>query len=273
MEDERVAALRGLLTRHSEKVLDEPARFESLLKDTVLSPLERSAVFGAMKCGIPQRLREQPATEVPAAVIARLVDRLSQEMALRPDAARAGVEIWAQALGRDVPAGVPELPPPPPLPSRQPPSGTPSWTAAYAPGAATFTPPPWAAKSATDASAAGGTPLPPPGKKPVWFSKIETKEQAIQIVHIASIYYFVAAGIQVLLALAIKPILGIDAVIFVVGGIVLRQLNSRIAAVALLIDACIGVLFTLLSGGLPILAALGIWVGIRATDATFKLNR
>jgi hypothetical protein len=122
MEDEKVAELKGLLTRHGQQVLDEPARFESLLKDTALSPPERSAVFAAIKLGIPQRLREQPGTEVPATVIARLADRLSQEMALRPDAARAGVEIWARALGRDIPAAVPPssspaMPPPSPQPS------------------------------------------------------------------------------------------------------------------------------------------------------------
>jgi hypothetical protein len=273
-DDEKVAALRGLLARHGEEVLDDPARFDSLLKDTVLSPPERSAVFGAMKLGIPQRLREQPGTELPAAVIARLSDRLSQEMALRPDAARAGVEIWARALGRDVPAGVPlsSSPPPPPPPSQQPPSGTPSWFAASTLGAAVSTPPPWATRSATDAPTAEGTPL-PPGKKVVWFSKIETREQAIQIVRIASVFYFVAAGIQVLLGLALNRMLLIDAVVFIVGGIVLRQLNSRIAAVVLLVDACVGVLLTLTSGGLPFLAALGVWVGVRATDATFKLNR
>jgi hypothetical protein len=120
MEDEKAGELKWLLTRHGEQVLDEPARFESLLKDTALSPPERSAVFAAVKLGIPQRLREQPGTEVPAAVIARLADRLSQEMALRPDAARAGVEIWARALGRDVPASSSPAPPPAPAPSPHP---------------------------------------------------------------------------------------------------------------------------------------------------------
>jgi hypothetical protein len=121
MEDEKAAELKGLLARHGEQVLDEPARFESLLKDTALSAPERSAVFAAMKLAIPQRLREQPGTEVPAAVIARLADRLSREMALRPDAARAGVEIWARALGRDVPADVPlSTLPPPPAPASSP---------------------------------------------------------------------------------------------------------------------------------------------------------
>jgi uncharacterized membrane protein len=258
MDDEKAAELKGLLTRHGEQVLDDPARFESLLKDTSLSAPERAAVFGAMKLGIPQKLREQPGTEVPAAVIARLADRLSQEMALRPDAARAGVEIWARALGHDVPVSAPPPPSPPPPQSS---SAPPSWAGTSAPGAAT----------------AGGTPLPPPGKKAAWFStvwasKIETKEQAIQIVRTTSVFYFVVGGIQVLLAL-LNPYLLIDAVIFIGGGIVLRQFNSRIAAVVMLIDACVGVLFSLLGGGFPLLAALSVWAGVRATDATFKLNR
>jgi hypothetical protein len=266
MEDEKATELKGLLARHGEQVLDEPARFDSLLKDTALSPPERSAVFAAVKLGIPQKLREQPEGQVPAAVIARLADRLSQEMALRPDAARAGVEIWARALGRDVPAAVPPpsspLPPPPPPPSPEASSAPASWAATPAPGAST----------------AGGTPLPPPGKRAAWFStvwasKIETKEQAIQIVRATSVFYFVVGGIQVLTGLALDPFGLIDAAVFLGGGFALRQFNSRIAAVVMLVDGCVGVFFLLAQGRIPILAALAVWAGIRATDATFKLNR
>jgi hypothetical protein len=246
MDDEKVSALKELMVRHGDKVLDEPLRFENLLKDTMLAPPERSAIVGAMKLGIPQRIREQTAGPLPATVFARLADRLSQEMALKPEAAQAGVELWARALGRDVPAGMP--------------------TPTASPIAVPTPPPP------------GPTPAPnqtpiPPGKPWLWFAKIETKEEAIRIVRQGSIFFFVAGGLQVLVALLLGPLALVDAAVYVVGGWALRQFNSRTAAIGLLVYCIIGVLLILAMGRPPILGVLAIFVSVRATDATLKLNR
>jgi hypothetical protein len=242
MDDKKIAALKDILVRHGQSVLDEPLRFENLLKDTTLTSPERASLVAAAKLGIPRRILDQPESQITAGSFARYVDKLSSDMALRSEDARDAVATWARAFGRQVP-DIPLTQQPLPMVPLIGPSTTTT-----------------------------ATPL-PPAKKWRWFAKIETKEQAQQTVRDASVFFFVISGLQIIMAFVVGPLALIDAAVYAAGGIVLRMLESRIAAVVLLIYSGLGVIVILVAGRPPILAAVAVWAGVRAVDATFKLHR
>ncbi len=113
-----------------------------------------------------------------------------------------------------------------------------------------------------------------------WFSKIESREDALKMVKDASLGFFLVAGIQVLLFFVAGGSALIDAAVYAVCGFFLLRFNSRAAAVILLILAIVaaGVTFANklgvnLGGGNNIfLALIVLWAAIRAVDATFKLH-
>ncbi|MGH9856126.1 MAG: hypothetical protein ACREBD_40345 [Blastocatellia bacterium] len=117
-------------------------------------------------------------------------------------------------------------------------------------------------------------------KKKGWFSKIESREDALKVVKDASLVFFLAAGIQALLVFVAGGIVFIDVAIYAVCGFFLRRFNSRAAAVTLLILAVVVSGATLakkmganLGGGNNIIFALFVlWAAIRAVEATFKLH-
>ena len=117
-------------------------------------------------------------------------------------------------------------------------------------------------------------------KKKGWFSKIESRADALKTVKDASTGFFVVAALQAALSFLVGFSVLIDAAIYVVGGFFLRRFNSRAAAVVLLSLALLGLGVTVankfgenLGGGNNIfLAAIVLWAAIRAVEATFKLR-
>jgi hypothetical protein len=117
-------------------------------------------------------------------------------------------------------------------------------------------------------------------KKKRWFSKIESRADALKTVKDTSTAFFVLAALQAALSFILGFSILFDAVIYVVAGLFLRRSNSRVAALVLLVSAVIGAGVTFankagadLGGGNNIfLALIVLWAGIRAVEATFKLH-
>ena len=117
-------------------------------------------------------------------------------------------------------------------------------------------------------------------KKMGWFSKIESRADALKVVKDTSTGFFVVAAIQAALSFWVGFSVLFDAAIYVVGGFFLRRFNSRVAAIVLLLLALLGAGVTVanklgenLGGGNNIfLALILLWAAVRAVDATFKLH-
>lgn len=118
------------------------------------------------------------------------------------------------------------------------------------------------------------------GSKLGIFAKIRQEEDALKVVGAASLAFFIAGSLFMILSYWYGPELWVNGVAYVVLGFLLRQFKSRIIAVLLLLLAIVTVLLTVgifsghgFSGGLNIiLAAVVVWVGVRAVEATFKLR-
>jgi hypothetical protein len=114
-----------------------------------------------------------------------------------------------------------------------------------------------------------------------WFSKIETTDQALQVVKDTSNVFLVIAAIQAAGSFLVGYSILVDAVIYASGGFILRKYNSRAAAVSLLILTGIAVVATVgnklgmqLGGGTNVFLALIVfWAGVRAVLATYKLHK
>jgi hypothetical protein len=117
-------------------------------------------------------------------------------------------------------------------------------------------------------------------KKKGWFSKIESRDEALKMVKEASMAIFAIAALQAALSYFFGISLLVDAALYAIGGFFLRRFNSRAAASLLLALALVGAGVTVanqlgesLGGGNNILLALIlVWVVFRAVDATFKLH-
>ena len=117
-------------------------------------------------------------------------------------------------------------------------------------------------------------------KKMGWFSKIESRADALKVVKDTSTGFFVVAAIQAALSFWVGFSVLFDAAIYVVGGFFLRRFNSLVAAIVLLLLALLGAGVTVanklgenLGGGNNIfLALILLWAAVRAVDATFKLH-
>ena len=120
----------------------------------------------------------------------------------------------------------------------------------------------------------------PASKKKGFFSKIESRDDALKVVRDTSNAFFFIAILQAALAYLIGLSILFDAVIYAVGGFFLRRFSSRAAAVVLLLLALVGAGVTVanrtganLGGGNNIvLAVIVLWAGVRAVEATFKLG-
>ena len=112
------------------------------------------------------------------------------------------------------------------------------------------------------------------------FSRIETREDALNVVRESSTGFFVLAAIQGGLGFFVAPSLLIDAVAFLVFGAVLRKWHSRTAAVLLLLFSLGSGSVTVMNrlgmmsegGSNVILAAITLIIAVRAVEATFKLH-
>jgi hypothetical protein len=118
-------------------------------------------------------------------------------------------------------------------------------------------------------------------KKNAFFSKIESRGDALAVIRDASSGFYFIAGIQGLIGLFVAPSLLVDAAIYATLAFLLRKLNSRLVAVALLLVALAAVISTLVNkfggGGGPggsniFLAAVAVAAGYRAVEATFALH-
>lgn len=117
-------------------------------------------------------------------------------------------------------------------------------------------------------------------KKKGWFSKIESREDALKVVKDTSSGFFFVAALQAALSFLVGFSVLFDAFIYVIGGFFLRRYNSRAAAVVLLVLAVAGAGVTFankaganLGGGNNIfLALIVLWAAIRAVEATFKIR-
>lgn len=112
------------------------------------------------------------------------------------------------------------------------------------------------------------------------FARIRQQEDAVKVVGAASLAFFIAGGLFMILAYWYGSELLVNGIAYVVLGFLLRQFKSRMIAVLLLLLAIVTALMALgifsgrgFSGGLNIiLAAIVVWVGVRAVEATFKLR-
>jgi len=118
--------------------------------------------------------------------------------------------------------------------------------------------------------------------KIAWISKIETRDDALQVVQVASYAFFFLAALQLVLYLVLKSAGAfIDAAIMVAGAVAVLWLHSRAAAAVLFAVSCAEALVTVANmlgahlgvGRNVILAGLMVWVAIRAVQATRALER
>lgn len=116
-----------------------------------------------------------------------------------------------------------------------------------------------------------------------FFSKLTSHYDALQMVDDTAKAFFMLGGLAVLSALFSSWYGLVDAVIYAVGAFFLRRYRSRPAAWILLVYAAMmafvtaarlsGAAFSADTGGAsPIFALVGLWAGIRAVEATTKLQ-
>lgn len=116
-------------------------------------------------------------------------------------------------------------------------------------------------------------------KKKGMFSKIETREDALEMTSGAAKGFLFVAALQGVLGAVIAPSALIDAVVLAVLGLILLKSRSRTAAVLLLLVALGEGAVTVLNrlgvmkgGNNVILAVIMVIVAVRAVEATFKLH-
>ena len=115
-----------------------------------------------------------------------------------------------------------------------------------------------------------------------WFSPIATRADALKVIKDSSNAFFVLAAIQTALALVVRDYsILFDAGLLVVLSLGLRRLNSRAAAVILLVVAVFECGTTIANrlgmnlggGNNVILALIMVFVAYRATQATYRLRK
>jgi len=117
--------------------------------------------------------------------------------------------------------------------------------------------------------------------KIAWLAKIETRDDALEVVKVASYAFFFVAALQMVLFLAVDSGAAlVVAGVALAGGAALR-LHSRAAAGVLLTVSCIEALATVAKmfgahpgiGSNVMVAAVMVWVAVRAVQATWALER
>ncbi len=123
-----------------------------------------------------------------------------------------------------------------------------------------------------------------PSDNQSFFSGLNSHYDALRMVKDTSNAFFLIAALQVVTMLLTGALLGgVDVAVNGIGGWVLRRQRSRAAAVVLLVFAVLTFVVVVLpwvgvnvphQGGAAsfIFALVGLWAGVRATEATFKLH-
>lgn len=117
-------------------------------------------------------------------------------------------------------------------------------------------------------------------KKGVWFGKIDSRDEAVELAKGCGAAFLVVAAIQGALSFIVGYSLLIDAALYALCGYFIRTKHSRAAAVIVLLLAVVGLVVTILNktghnlgGGSNVFLALVVaWAGVRAVEATFKLR-
>lgn len=119
-------------------------------------------------------------------------------------------------------------------------------------------------------------------RKIAWLAKIETRDDALEVVMVASCAFVFLAALQLVLYLVLQSSGALlDAAVLVVGAVALFFVHSRAAAAVLLAVSCAEALVTLANmfgahlgvGRNVVLAGLMVWVAVRGVQATWALER
>jgi hypothetical protein len=117
--------------------------------------------------------------------------------------------------------------------------------------------------------------------KIAWISKIETRDDALEVEKIASYAFFFLAALQLVLFLSVRSAGAfVVAGILIAGGAALR-LHSRPAAAVLFAVSAIEALATVAKmfgahpgfGSNVLVAGVMVWVAVRAVQSTWALQR
>lgn len=115
----------------------------------------------------------------------------------------------------------------------------------------------------------------------VWFSKIQTREDALTLIKdVSTMFYFLAALMAVTTFVMSNYACLVDGVIYAAGAFFLRRSSSRAAAVLLLTVSFLALVATFANklgmqwggGNNLFLAVIVFWGALRAVYATFKLH-
>ena len=117
--------------------------------------------------------------------------------------------------------------------------------------------------------------------KIAWISKIETRDDALEVEKIASYAFFFLAALQLVLFLSVRSAGAfVVAGVLVAGGAALR-LHSRPAAAVLFAVSAVEALATVAKmlgahpgfGSNVLVAGVMVWVAVRAVQSTWALQR
>jgi hypothetical protein len=130
IDDPRQVLFR-LIRDYGEGLINDPRRFEALLRD--LCPQwdwKPRVLLDALKERVPQELTSSSSPTLALVKSEHLARRLETDLALTQEAARWAVDSWALAMGvvtsPPPPQPSPAPPPPPTLPQHSPPAASPS---------------------------------------------------------------------------------------------------------------------------------------------------
>ena len=119
-------------------------------------------------------------------------------------------------------------------------------------------------------------------RKIAWLAKIETRDDALEVVMVASCAFVFLAALQLVLYLVLHSSGALlDAAVLVIGAAALFFMHSRPAAAVLLAVSCVEALATVAKifgahpgiGSNVVVAGLMVWVAVRAVQATWALDR
>ena len=109
-----------VLHEYGEGLIEDPRRFEALLRDFCPQwDWKPRVLVDVLKERVPQELSNSSSPSLALVKSQQLVERLETDLALTQEAARWAVDSWALAMG------VVTAPPPPPPPQRAPPPAPP----------------------------------------------------------------------------------------------------------------------------------------------------
>lgn len=116
--------------------------------------------------------------------------------------------------------------------------------------------------------------------KNFFFSKIETRDDALMIIKRAAYSFWIVAAIQGCIGIFSLPSMLVDAALYTILAGILMKWESRVAAVLLALLSMVALIVTALNfvgmrhygGNNIVLAVIMAFIAIRAIDATFKLH-